>query len=72
MGRPAGGSSALQSREAPRHPTFLPRLKRLNLRGPQRWAENQSPIGEAWAQGEVTCPLISQIMWKRTQEVVGP
>ena len=70
-----GQQEALQLYKAGRHqgtPTFLPRLERLNSRGPQHWAENQSPTGEAWAQGEVTCPLISQIMWERTREVMRP
>ena len=50
-------------------PTSLTRLERLNPRGPQGWAENQSPIWEAWAEGEGIHLRMSETMWKRPREV---
>lgn len=53
---PAGAVSASQSQEVPQ--TLLPRLGRLNVRGPQGGAEKESHLGTR-AQGEIIHPLTS-------------
>lgn len=46
MGRPAGGSSALQSREAPRHPDFLAQAGEAeSKRSPELGRESESHWG---------------------------
>lgn len=40
----------------------------LNLRGPRGWAENQSPIWEARAQGEGIHLRVSETTWQRPRE----